>query len=75
MATERDLQDDLSVGLTEVRKTLIHYNLAEWEEYLIVRRRGKEGSYIVLAHPSDKSDFQDRLVAFHKAEAEREKGL
>jgi hypothetical protein len=63
------------VGLTEVRKTLIHYNLAEWEEYLIVRRRGKEGSYIVLAHPSDKSDFQDRLVAFHKTEAEREKGL
>jgi hypothetical protein len=73
MATQRDLADDLSVGLTEVHKTLKHYNLGEWKEYLLVRQPGKEGSFIVLAHPSDKSDFQDQLVEFHKAEAQKER--
>lgn len=72
MATTQDLNDDLSVGLTEIRKTLKHYNLSEWQEYLLVRQAGREGSYVVLAHPSDKSDFADRLVEFHKAEARKE---
>ena len=72
MATTTDLAEDLSVGLTEVRKTLDHYNLRKWKEYLLVRQPGKRGSFIVLAHPSDKSDFQERLVEFHMAEAQKE---
>lgn len=72
MATTQDLNDDLSVGLTEIRRTMKHYNLTEWREYLLIRRPGCEGSYVVLAHPTDKSDFADKLVALHRAEAKRE---
>lgn len=72
MATNQDLTDDLSVGMTEVRKTLRHYNLSEWMEYLLIRQREKPGSYIVLAHPRDASDFQQRLIQFHKDEAAEE---
>lgn len=72
MATTRDLSDDLSVGLTEIRKTMRHYKLTEWKEYLMIRKPGCEGSFIVLAHPADDSNFADRLVEFHKAESKTE---
>lgn len=32
MATTKDLNEDLNVGMTEVRRTLEHYNLGEWQE-------------------------------------------
>lgn len=71
MATTNDLNEDLNVGMTEVRRTLEHYNLGEWQEYLLIRQRGSRNSYIVLAHPRDKSDFADKLIAFHAEQAER----
>ena len=70
MATTNDLNEDLNVGMTEVHRTLEHYNLGEWQEYLFIRRAGCPDSFIVLAHPIDKSDFADRLIAFHKEQAE-----
>ena len=69
MATREDLNQDLSVGMTEVRRTLEHYNLGEWQEYLLVRRKGRPDSFIVLAKETDTSDFCDRLAAFHKEQA------
>lgn len=69
MATREDLNQDLSVGMTEVRRTLEHYNLGEWQEYLIVRRKGKPDSFIVLAKEADTGDFAERLTAFHKEQA------
>lgn len=69
MATREDLNQDLSVGMTEVRRTLEHYNLGEWREYLLVRRAGHPESFVVLAKEADTSDFADRLVSFHKEQA------
>lgn len=66
MASQQDLASDLSVGLSEVHWTLKHYNLGDWNEYLLVRRPGCPESFIVLRHPSDTSDVEERLVAFHK---------
>lgn len=71
MATREDLNEDLNVGMTEVRRTLEHYNLGKWQEYLLVRRPGRSGSFIVLAHPRDKSDFADKLIKFHREQAEQ----
>jgi hypothetical protein len=72
MATREDLNEDLNVGMTAVRRTLEHYNLGQWNEYLVVRKPGCPDSYIVLSRPSDESDFADRLVAFHKDHTRRE---
>lgn len=69
MATRKDLNDDLNVGMTDIRRTLEHYNLGEWREYLIVRKPGCPGSYVVLSRPSDDSDFAARLVKFHESES------
>lgn len=73
MATTEDLNKDLNVGMAEIRRTLKHYNLGEWKEYLIVRQPGKPGSYIILTHPSDKSDFPDRLLTLHLEQVARER--
>lgn len=74
MATTTDLNNDLSVGMSEVRHTLNHYNLTQkgWREYLLVRKPGCPGSFIILAHPKDDTGFDVRLMEFHKAECERE---
>jgi len=72
MATTKDLNDDLSVGMTEVRRTLEHYNLGDWNEYLVVRQPGKAGSFIILNRESDTSDFADRLKALHLEHVARE---
>jgi hypothetical protein len=72
MATRQDLNEDLNVGMTEVRRTLEHYHLGEWQEYLLVRRKGCPNSFIVLAHPRDKSDFDEKLIAFHKEQSRKE---
>jgi len=72
MATTKDLNDDLNVGMTEVRRTLEHYNLGEWQEYLLIRRAGSEGSFIVLSHPRDTSGFAAKLVEFHKEQTKQE---
>lgn len=72
MATRQDLNEDLNVGMTEVRRTLEHYNLGEWQEYLFVRRRGEPNSFIVLSHPRDESDFAEKLIAFHKEQSLKE---
>lgn len=72
MATTTDLNDDLSVGMTEVRWTLEHYNIGEWQEYLLVRKRGHPDAFIVLQKERDTSDFADKLVEFHKAQAAQE---
>lgn len=63
---------DLNVTFSEVRAVLDHWALTRgkgWQEYLLVRGPGKEDSFIVLAHPDDKSDFAERLVELHKSEA------
>lgn len=81
MATTQDLNDDLSVGMTEIRATLKHYGLTEkgWREYLLIRRPGCPGSYVILAHPNDATGFDSKLMQFHiteaKAELEAEKQL
>ena len=74
MATTQDLNDDLSVGMTEIRRTLEHYKLTEkgWREYLLVRRPGHPGSYIILAHPKDDSGFDLKLMEFHNQQAQLE---
>lgn len=72
MATQQDLNEDLNVGMTEVRRTLEHHNLGEWQEYLLVRQVGRPNSFIVLAHPRDKSDFDEKLIAFHKEQSRKE---
>lgn len=72
MATQEDLNQDLSVGMAEVRRTLEHYNLGEWQEYLLVRRVGRPDSFLVIKKDRDTSDFADKLAAFHKEQAERE---
>lgn len=72
MATTSDLNDDLNLGMAEVRRTLEHYNLGEWQEYLLIRQKGRPQSFIVLAHPSDKGDFDERLIQFHKDESHKE---
>jgi hypothetical protein len=74
MASTKDLNGDLSVGMTEIRATLEHYKLTNkgWTEYLLVRKPGCPGSYVVLAHPEDASGFDEKLMEFHKAEAEEE---
>ena len=72
MATQQDLAADLGIVMTEVRRTLDHYKMGHWQEYLVIRQQGKPGSFVVLAHPADKSDFQDRLVRFHEQEANDE---
>jgi hypothetical protein len=76
MASTKDLNDDLSVGMTEIRATLEHYKLTNkgWTEYLLVRKPGCPGSYVILAHPEDASGFDEKLMEFHKAEAEKENG-
>jgi hypothetical protein len=76
MASTKDLNDDLSVGMTEIRATLEHYKLTDkgWKEYLLVRKPGCPGSYVILAHPEEASGFDKRLMEFHKAEAEKENG-
>jgi hypothetical protein len=50
MASTKDLNDDLSVGMTEIRATLEHYKLTNkgWTEYLLVRKPGCPGSYVIL---------------------------
>ena len=75
MATTKDLNDDLSVGMSEIRATLDHYRLTQkgWREYLIVRKPGCAESFIILTHPNDASGFDERLMEFHKAECEKEK--
>jgi hypothetical protein len=60
---------DLNVVMTGVREALHRWGLTEWREYLVVRVPGKVNSFIVLAHPSDKSDFADQLVRLHKDDA------
>lgn len=67
-----DFNEDLSIALTEVRNVLDHWGLKDWREYLVVRRPARDGSYIVLANPNDKSDFQESLVEFHKKQVECE---
>lgn len=76
MATTKDLNEDLSVGMTEIRATLKHHKLTEkgWREYLLVRKPGFPGSFIILAHPKDDSGFDFKLMEFHEAECERENG-
>ena len=76
MATTQDLNDDLSVGMTEIRATLKHYGLTEkvWREYLLIRKPGCPGSYVILAHPDDATGFDYKLMEFHVAEAEKEDG-
>lgn len=74
MATTQDLCDDLSVGMTEVRRTLEHYNLGAWREYLVVRQPGEPDSFVILAPPGDKSGFAARLEEFHHVEAMKERG-
>jgi hypothetical protein len=58
--------EDLNISMTEVHRLLEHWGLAGWREYLVVREPTKPESFIVLAHPSDKSDFADKLVRLHK---------
>lgn len=74
MATTQDLNNDLSVGMSEVRATLKHYGLTDkgWREYLLIRKPGCPGSYVILAHPQDATGFDSRLMQFHITEAEQE---
>lgn len=58
--------DDLNAAMTEVHDALKRWGLAGWREYLVVREPSKPESFIVLAHPSDKTDFADQLVRLHK---------
>lgn len=62
--------DDLNISMSEVRALLNHWGLKDWREYLVVRKPGKPESYIVLANPSDKSGFEEKLVALHAATAQ-----
>jgi len=66
-----NLKADLDVAMSEVRLLLELYYGAEndWREYLILRSASNPDRYIVLAHPSDKSDFQEKLVRLHRKEA------
>lgn len=75
MATTQDLNDDLSVGMTEIRATLKHYGLTDkgWREYLLVRKPGAPESFVILAHPDDDTGFDESLMEFHKAECAEEK--
>lgn len=61
--------EDLNISMTEVHRLLEHWGLKGWREYLVVRAAGKPESFIVLAHPSDKSDFADQLIQLHKDDA------
>jgi hypothetical protein len=65
-----DFKDDLDVVMSEVRAVLEHWGLGAWKEYLLVRQPEKPESFVVLAHPSDRSDFADKLIALHRKEAE-----
>lgn len=67
------LLGDLSVGMTAVRETLEQSGMGDWEEYLVVRRPGKEENYVILSHPEDQSDFPDRLRDLHREQCAREK--
>lgn len=67
-----NFNDDVSTSLSEVRAVLDHWGLKDWQEYLLVRRLGKPDSYVVFANPKDTSDFQERLIAFHRDEAIKE---
>jgi hypothetical protein len=58
--------EDLNIAMTEVHTALGRWGLSGWREYLMVRLPDKVESFIVLAHPSDKSDFADQLVRLHK---------
>lgn len=68
----QNFNDDLSISLSEVRAVLDHWNLKDWQEYLLVRRPGHPNSYIVFANPSDTSGFEERLMRFHKEQAVQE---
>lgn len=70
--TIESFSEDLNIAFTNVHVTLEQWGLGEWKEYLVVRLPGKQESFIVLAHPDDKSDFADRLTALHKYTAEEE---
>jgi hypothetical protein len=48
---------------------LVGAEMQEGSWQLLVRQPGKTGSFVVLAHPSDKSDFQERLIKFHQEQA------
>lgn len=61
--------DDLNVVMSQVHEVLEHWGLGAWKEYLVVRQPDRRESFVVLAHPSDKSDFADRLVELHRREA------
>jgi len=60
--------------MTEIRATLNHYKLTEkgWREYLVIRKPGSPGSYIILTHPKDDSGFDVKLMEFHHSECEKE---
>lgn len=71
MANMEEFQDGLNEVMTDVRRFLDSAGLEDWQEYLIVRRFGKEQSFIVLANPRDKSTVANELIEWHKARAGR----
>lgn len=73
MATQQDLVEDLAVGLSEVDKTLKHYRMGDWKYYLVVRKPGVEGSWVVLKKSSDTSEFDQELERLHLDCCRREK--
>jgi hypothetical protein len=71
MPTDRRalLNQDFNIYMTGIRGVLENWGSGDWQEYLVVRRRDKPESFIVLNHPSDKSDFADQLIRLHRDDA------
>jgi hypothetical protein len=64
-----NFRTDLDIVMMEIREVLDHWGLKDWREYLVVRKP-LEGSFVVLAHPTDKTDFAEKLVVLHKQDAD-----
>lgn len=71
MARTKALDQDLCSGMTALGVALERHRMSQYDLYLLVRRRGHPENYILLKHPTDKGDFADKLLALHKAEAEK----
>lgn len=64
--------EDLSIALNSVRACLDHWGLQDWREYLVVRKPGQAGAYVIMANPTDETGFDERILELHKATAEQE---